>query len=155
MRVFADPQALLDAIGERLGESGWHEVTQPHIGLFADATGDHQWIHVDPERAQAGPFGGPIAHGFLTLSMLVPMLGEVVLVEGIAAQVNQGLDKLRFTTPVPVGGKLRLVVDLKTGRRFASRGFTEVVYGITCELDGARRPAYTADFRVLLHDAQS
>src|ERR1700760_2753283 len=98
---------LKDMVGQHLGYSEWHEVTQDQVNLFADATGDHQWIHVDIERAKAGPFGAPIAHGSLTLSLAPILIAEIVQVQGIAMGVNYGLNKLRFPAPVPVGSKLR------------------------------------------------
>ncbi|HUQ39794.1 MAG TPA: MaoC family dehydratase [Acidimicrobiales bacterium] len=99
---------LKASIGQHLGYSDWHEVTQERVNQFAEATGDHQWIHVDPERAKAGPFGGPIAHGYLTLSLAPVLLGEVMRVDGVQMGVNYGLNKLRFPAPVKVGSKLRL-----------------------------------------------
>ena len=91
-------------VGTELGTSEWYEVTQEHVNLFADATGDHQWIHVDPERAtKESPFGGPIAHGYLTLSLLVPLFGGVLRVTDTVMGVNYGLNKVRFPSPVPVG----------------------------------------------------
>src|SRR3954464_3200991 len=92
--------------GEHLGYSDWHQVTQEQVNQFADATGDHQWIHVDPERAKAGPFGGPIAHGYLTLSLAPALMDEVVRTEGVSMGVNYGLNKLRFPAPVPVGSRV-------------------------------------------------
>src|SRR5260370_26349286 len=99
---------LKSRVGEHLGYSIWHEVTQDQVNLFADATGDHQWIHVDVERAKAGPFGGPIAHGYLTLSLAPVLLGEVLRVEGISMGLNYGCNKVRVPTPVPVGSNRRL-----------------------------------------------
>src|SRR5579875_268305 len=90
---------LEQLVGSHLGYSDWHEVTQEQVGLFADATGDHQWIHVDVERAKGGPFGGPIAHGYLTLSMASALIAEVARVEGISMGVNYGLDRVRFPAP--------------------------------------------------------
>ncbi len=98
---------LKQLVGEHLGYSEWHEVTQEQVNLFADATGDHQWIHVDVERAKAGPFGGPIAHGYLTLSLVPVLLDEIMEVTGISMAINYGLNKLRFPAPVPVGSKVR------------------------------------------------
>src|SRR4051812_31192111 len=92
---------LKTKVGEHLGYSDWHEVTQEQVNTFAEATGDHQWIHIDPERAKAGPFGGPIAHGYLTLSLAPMLMGQAFQVEGIAMGVNYGLNKLRFPSPVP------------------------------------------------------
>ncbi len=101
-------EGLKAAVGQDLGSSGWVEVTQDQVNRFADATGDHQWIHVDVERAKAGPFGGPIAHGYLTLSLAPVLLPEVLQVSGISMGVNYGCNKVRFPSPVPVGSKLRL-----------------------------------------------
>src|SRR5262244_2088338 len=99
--------------GEHLGYSGWHQVTQDQVNLFADATGDFQWIHVDVERAKAGPFGGPIAHGFLTLSLAPGLLRDVWQMNGAKMGVNYGLNKVRFPSPVPVGSKVRAGALLK------------------------------------------
>src|ERR1043166_5218678 len=99
---------LREKVGEPLGYSDYVEITQEQVNRFADATGDHQWIHVDPERAKSGPFGGPIAHGYLTLSLAPALLPQIVQVSGVAMAVNYGLNKLRFPSPVPVGSKLRL-----------------------------------------------
>ena len=108
-------EGLKAAVGQDLGTSGWVEVTQDQVNRFADATGDQQWIHVDVERAKAGPFGGPIAHGYLTLSLAPVLLPEVLQVSGISMGVNYGCNKVRFPSPVPVGSKLRLgakIVDV-------------------------------------------
>src|SRR5438067_2843088 len=94
--------------GEHLGNSDWHAVTQDQVNMFADATGDHQWIHVDPERAARGPFRGTIAHGYLTLSLATALLDDVLHVDGVAQVVNYGLGKVRFPAPVPVGSQIRL-----------------------------------------------
>src|SRR5690606_25101569 len=99
-------------VGEHLGYSEYHEITQEQVNLFADATGDHQWIHVDPERAKSGPFGGPIAHGYLTLSLAPSLIPEVVQVHGFSMGVNYGCEKVRFPSPVPVGAKLRAGAEL-------------------------------------------
>src|SRR5262245_25255932 len=105
-------EGLKGAVGEHLGYSDYIEITQEMVNLFADATGDHQWIHVDVERAKAGPFGAPIAHGYLTLSLGPRLLPEVVQVSGIAMGVNYGANKVRFPSPVPVGSKLRMGAKL-------------------------------------------
>ena len=94
---------LRNYVGQRLGASAWHEVTQEQVGLFADATGDHQWIHVDPARAAAGPFGGTVAHGFLTLSLAPMLVAEVIEVADASATINSGLNRVRFPAPLPVG----------------------------------------------------
>src|SRR2546430_3452399 len=105
-------EGLRDKTGQHLGYSDWHEVTQEQVNRFADATGDHQWIHVDVERAKQGPFGGPIAHGYLTLSMAPTLISDAVRVGGFKMGVNYGLNKLRFPAPVPVGSKLRAGVKM-------------------------------------------
>src|SRR4051812_24580256 len=101
-------EGLKGLVGEHLGYSPSIEITQEQVNLFADATGDHQWIHVDPERAKAGPFGGPIAHGYLTLSLGPTLMPQIMRVEGFKMAVNYGCGKVRFPSPVPVGSKLRL-----------------------------------------------
>src|SRR3954452_11505006 len=101
-------------VGQDLGTSDWHEVTQDAVNLFADATGDHQWIHVDVDRATSeSPFGGPIAHGYLTLSLLVPLIAQVLTVSDQTMGVNYGLNRVRFPSPVPVGSKVRATVTMK------------------------------------------
>src|SRR5258707_5297885 len=99
-------------VGQHLGYSDPVEITQEQVNTFADATGDHQWIHVDPERAKAGPFGGPIAHGYLTLSLAPALLPEILIVEGISMGVNYGCEKVRFPSPVPVGSNVRAGAEL-------------------------------------------
>ena len=98
--------------GADLGHTAWLEITQDRVNAFADATGDHQWIHADRERAAAGPFGGTIAHGYLTLSLVIPMLNELLDVQGVSMGINYGLNKVRFPAPVPVGSKIRLAAQL-------------------------------------------
>ncbi|WP_086565499.1 MaoC family dehydratase, partial [Streptomyces africanus] len=98
--------------GSDLGTSEWIEVTQERIDTFADATGDHQWIHVDPEKAKEGPFGAPIAHGYLTLSLFIPLFTELLDVQGVTTKVNYGLNKVRFPSPVKVGSRIRLTAKL-------------------------------------------
>ncbi len=115
-RIFTSPAELKAAVGERLGYTNWLEVDQKRIDLFAEATGDHQWIHVDPEKAAAGPFGTTIAHGYLTLSLL-PLFGpQLMAVEGVKMGVNYGTNKVRFPAPVPVGSRLRATATI-TGSR--------------------------------------
>lgn len=106
MRVFEDVPAFCAAVGEHLGDSSWITVTQERINLFADATGDHQWIHVDPVRAADGPFGSTIAHGFLTLSLVPVLMAEVFTVEKVALFMNYGSNKVRFIRPVPVDSRV-------------------------------------------------
>ena len=133
---------LKEKVGEQLGYSEWHEVTQDRVNQFAEATGDHQWIHVDPERAKSGPFGGPIAHGYLTISLAPVLLGSVIRVDGISMGVNYGLNKLRFPSPVPVGSKLRLGAVLAGVEDVA--GGVQVTMDLTFEVDGQAKPACVA-----------
>lgn len=134
---------LKERVGEHLGYSDWHEVTQDQVNLFADATGDHQWIHVDPERAvKESPFGGPIAHGYLTISLAPRLLPQVVQVRGISMGVNYGINKLRFPTPVPVGGQLRAGASLANVEDIA--GGAQVTLDVTFEVEGKDKPACVA-----------
>jgi acyl dehydratase len=112
MTTVIDIADLPSKVGQHLGYSGWQTTTQEQVNQFAEATGDHQWIHVDPERAKAGPFGGPIAHGYLTLSLIPALLAQVLVVQGITMGVNYGANKVRFPAPVPVGSELRLGATL-------------------------------------------
>ncbi len=130
-------------VGESIGTSDWLEITQDRINAFADTTEDHQWIHVDVERAKAGPFGGPIAHGFLTLSLAPALVGGLLQVSGIAMGVNYGLNKVRFVSPVPVGSKLRASGLIKEVTEVA--GGQQVVLEATFEVDGASKPACVAE----------
>ncbi|MEV1026015.1 MaoC family dehydratase [Streptomyces sp. NPDC050264] len=126
--------------GSELGTSQWIEITQEQINTFADATGDHQWIHVDPEKAAAGPFGAPIAHGYLTLSLFIPLFTELLDVQGVTTKVNYGLNKVRFPAPVKVGSRIRLVGRLATVERVAGGGVQITVDG-TIEIEGGAKPA--------------
>ncbi|MFF7985819.1 MaoC family dehydratase [Streptomyces sp. NPDC007901] len=125
--------------GSDLGSSDWIEVTQDRIDTFADATGDHQWIHVDPERAAAGPFGAPIAHGYLTLSLFIPLFTELLDVQGVTTKVNYGLNKVRFPSPVKVGSRIRLVARLAEVEEVA--GGVQIVVDGTIEIEGGAKPA--------------
>lgn len=129
--------------GRHLGRSGWHEITQDQVNLFADATGDHQWIHVDPDRARSGPFGGPIAHGYLTLSMAPALLDEVLQVDGVAQVVNYGLGKVRFPAPVPVGSNVRLAAEC-TDVAEVSGGY-QATLALTFEREGHPKPVCVAE----------
>ena len=133
---------LESRLGQHLGYSEWHEVTQEQVDRFADATGDHQWIHVDVERAKAGPFGGPIAHGYLTMSLAPALLAEVMAVDGVSMGVNYGLDKLRFPAPVPVGARLRVGAELRSVDRIA--GGVQAGLLATFEVEGAAKPSCVA-----------
>jgi acyl dehydratase len=110
--IFQGIDGLRQAVGTHLGYSNWHTVTQQQIDLFAEATGDHQWIHVDPSKAAAGPFGTTIAHGYLTLSLVPMLVSDVYEIEGVRMGVNYGVDKVRFPAPVPVGSELRAGIEL-------------------------------------------
>jgi acyl dehydratase len=144
MRVFTGPDELRAATGTELGVSGWLTVDQAQVDLFAEATLDHQWIHVDPERAAAGPFGTTIAHGFLTLSLLPELVGQVFAVEGARMGVNYGFNRLRFTSPVPVGSRVRARVELLDVTDVA--GGVQLTTGITVEIEGSERPALVAEW---------
>ncbi|SDF65943.1 Acyl dehydratase [Blastococcus aurantiacus] len=131
-------------VGTELGTSEWYEVTQEHVNLFADATGDHQWIHVDPERAtRESPFGGPIAHGYLTLSLLVPLFGGVLRVTDTVMGVNYGLNKVRFPSPVPVGSKVRLTATLAGIEDIA--GGKQLTFSCVIEREGGDKPVCIAE----------
>ena len=133
---------LLDLGTADLGHSSWLEITQDRVNTFADATEDHQWIHVDPERAATGPFGGTIAHGYLTLSLLIPLWSELLTVEGIAMAVNYGLNKVRFPAPVPVGSRIRAHGAIASVAEV--KGGAEVVVDLTVEIEGRDKPACVA-----------
>ncbi|KPC59924.1 MaoC family dehydratase [Streptomyces chattanoogensis] len=125
--------------GSDLGTGEWIEITQERIHTFADATGDHQWIHVDPERAADGPFGAPIAHGYLTLSLFIPLFTELLDVQGVATKVNYGLNKVRFPAPVTVGSRIRLVGKL--GAVEDVPGGVQITVDGTIEIEGQTKPA--------------
>ncbi|MFF0455105.1 MaoC family dehydratase [Nocardia africana] len=143
MTDFADLDALAAAVGTELGVSDWLQVDQDRIDTFADATGDHQWIHVDVEKAAQGPYGHTIAHGFLTLSLLVPLTNQATTVGGITMGINYGLNKVRFITPVPSGGRIRARVQLDSVSEIP--GGIQAVRTVTIELDGADKPACVAE----------
>jgi acyl dehydratase len=125
--------------GSDLGASEWIEVTQERINTFADATGDHQWIHVDEEKAKEGPFGAPIAHGYLTLSLFIPLFTELLDVQGVTTKVNYGLNKVRFPSPVKVGSRIRLVAKLASVEDVP--GGVQIAVDGTIEIDGGGKPA--------------
>ncbi|MFM7262731.1 MAG: MaoC family dehydratase [Acidimicrobiales bacterium] len=135
--------AMKPLVGEHLGFSDWLTVTQEQVNLFADATGDHQWIHIDVERAKSGPFGGPIAHGYLTLSLGPVLIPKVFSVGGVAMGVNYGCNKVRFMSPVPVGARLRAGVKL-LGVDDVSGG-AQVTLEVTFECEGAAKPSCIAE----------
>ena len=133
---------LTGLVGSELGVSDWLEISQARVNLFADATDDHQWIHVDPARAAACLFGGPIAHGYLTLSLLVPLFGQVLTVTDAGMGVNYGLNKARFPAPVPVGSKIRLRATLAAADPVP--GGVQVSADCLVEIEGGSKPACAA-----------
>ena len=144
MTVIANGLDELKALaGTDLGYTGWLEVTQDRVNTFADATGDHQWIHVDAAKAAAGPFGGTIAHGYLTLSLVIPLFGELAEVRGVSMGINYGLNKVRFPAPVPVGSKIRLGARLGAVED-AGVNAVQAVMDFTIEVEGAEKPACVA-----------
>jgi acyl dehydratase len=142
-RTFASPDELRAAVGEELGTTGWLEIDQKRIDLFADATGDHQWIHVDPDRAARGPFGTTVAHGFLTLSLIPSFTAELLRVEGVKMGVNYGVNKVRFPAPVPVGSRLRASGQIAEVTEVA--GGVQLVTRITIEREGGEKPVCVAE----------
>jgi acyl dehydratase len=137
--VFANPDALKDAVGTHLGFTDWLTVDQARIDLFADATGDHQWIHVDPAKAAEGPFGATIAHGYLTLSLTNLFLPQLIDVQNISMGINYGVNKVRFPNPVRVGSRVRGGAEIASFEEVA--GGVQVIIKITVEIDGAEKPA--------------
>jgi acyl dehydratase len=142
MTTFTSPSELAGSVGSHLGYSDWLEITQERINAFADATDDHQWIHVDPERARSGPFGTTIAHGYLTLSLAVRFAAEIFQVEGRVMGVNYGSNRVRFISPVPVGSRLRAGGTLAAVEEVP--GGYQVTVDLTFEVDGAEKPACVA-----------
>ncbi|MFB7028673.1 MaoC family dehydratase [Streptomyces sp. NPDC057242] len=142
-RIFTSAEELRAGVGEQLGHSDWLEVDQKRIDLFAEATGDHQWIHVDPERAAAGPFGTTIAHGYLTLSLLPVFVPQVLAVEGVRMGINYGTEKVRFPAPVPVGSRLRATAVLAKVEEVA--GGVQVTAAVTVEREGSEKPVCVAE----------
>ncbi len=148
MRVFANLEELSAAAGEEIGPTGWHTITQERVDKFAEATGDHQWIHVDRARAAAGPYGGTIAHGYLTLALLPVLAAELFHIDHMGAKLNYGVNKVRFPHVVPVGSRLRAratiaeVTDTGTGKQMVTR--------YVIEIEGVDKPACVAETVVLL-----
>jgi len=134
---------LRELAGTTLGPTEWLEVTQDQVNTFADATGDHQWIHTDPVRAADGPFGGTIAHGYLTLSLIIPLWTALLEIEDLGMGVNYGLNKVRFPSPVPVGGKLRLTAHIAAVDTL-SEDSVQLTVDFTMELAGNDKPAVAA-----------
>jgi acyl dehydratase len=144
MRVFNGVDELRVAAGSHLGVSDWITIDQSQIDTFADATLDHQWIHIDEERAKTGPFGRTIAHGFLTLSLLSHLVSQTFRIEGTKMGVNYGLNRVRFTSPVPVGSKVRGNVELVDVTDI--EGGVQMTTKVTVEIEGSERPALVAEW---------
>ena len=141
--VFASPADLTDAVGSDLGASDWLAIDQDRIDTFADATGDHQWIHVDPAKAAEGPFGSTIAHGYLTLSLVNHFLPQIIEVQGISMGVNYGTEKVRFPAPVPVGSRVRGSGVLSAVKEIT--GGAQATITVTVEIEGGDKPACVVD----------
>jgi acyl dehydratase len=146
VKKFSGLDEFVAAQGSQLGPTDWLEVTQERVNLFADATDDHQWIHVDPERAASGPFGGPIAHGLLTLSLLPHFTHQLYTVDNVAMAINYGYNKVRFITPVRVGSKIRARAEIAKVDRL--EGAVQATVTITVEIDGSDKPAAVAESSV-------
>ena len=141
--VVDKPADLLGMVGTKMGPTGWIKVDQDRVDGFADVTGDHQWIHVDAERAKSGPFGGTIAHGYLTMSMINLFLPELMEVRGFAHAVNVGLDRLRFLAPVVTGSRIRAVSEIVLAEEI--KGAIQAIVRVTIEIEGSEKPALIAD----------
>jgi acyl dehydratase len=141
--MFDAPSALLESVGQHLGYSDWLEIDQQRINLFAEATGDHQWIHVDPQRAADGPFGKTIAHGYLTLSLANLFLPQIMQVNNVSMGVNYGCEKVRFPAAVPVGSRVRGGGEIVSAQEV--KGGVQVVVRMTIEIQGSDRPACVID----------
>lgn len=150
MRTFDTLNDLAACAGQTVAVSDWHAVTQQQINLFADATGDHQWIHVDPERAKAGPFGAPIAHGFLTLSLVPKLLEAALEVRQVRMGVNYGMNRVRFTAPVPVDSRLRGHFKLLSAENLPNGGM-QFTWEVSVEREGSDKPACVAEFLARLY----
>ena len=144
MKTFQTLAELAACVGQEVAISDWLTITQEQVNMFANATGDQQWIHVDPEKAAAGPFGGPIAHGFLTLSLLPKFFESSFEITGSRMGVNYGLNKVRFTSPVPVGSRLRGRMTLLASEPIANDG-VQMTWAVTVEREGAAKPVCVAE----------
>lgn len=144
MKTFETLADLAACVGQEVAVSDWIDVSQERVNQFAQATGDHQWIHVDPERAKAGPFGAPIAHGFLTLSMLPVFFESALKVQATRMGVNYGLNKVRFTSPVPVGSRLRARMTLLEAKPIDNAGM-QMTWAVSVEREGADKPVCVAE----------
>lgn len=148
--LYETPRDLFEAKGQKLGPTQWHEITQHDIDTFADLIEDHQWIHVDVERAEVGPFGAPIVHGMLTASWVPTLMGELVRVEQTTFGVNYGFDRVRFLTPVPTGSRVRGSVEILDTT--ALKNGVRATFRVTVEVEGVARPACIADNIVIFYD---
>jgi acyl dehydratase len=144
VKKFSDLDELISAEGSQLGPTDWLEVTQDRVNLFAEATDDHQWIHVDPEKAAEGPFGGTIAHGLLTLSLLPRFMHQLYTVGNITMAINYGYNKVRFIAPVKVGAKIRARAELTKVDQLDG-GAVQSTMTTTVEIDGSEKPAAVAE----------
>ena len=144
MKTFQTLSELAACTGQEVAVSDWITITQQQVNLFAEATGDHQWIHVDPDKARAGPFGGPIAHGFLTLSLLPRFFESSFEIAGSRMGVNYGLNKVRFTAPVPVGSRLRAHMKLLAAEPIEPGGM-QMIWQVTVECEGLAKPVCIAE----------
>lgn len=149
-RAIVGTDGLRKAVGEYLGYSGWHSVTQEMVDAFADITNDHQWIHIDPERAAEGPFGGTVAHGFLTLSLAPVLVFEVLDVTDVKLSVNYGADRVRFPASLPVGSRVRGGVEVIEVQDVA--GGVQVMLRVTIERDGHEKPVCVAELLSRFYD---
>lgn len=146
----ATPRDLLSYAGKPLGTSDWREISQSDVDLFAQATGDDQWIHVDVERAKTGPFGSTIAHGYMTLALIAPLFADVLTITELGMGVNYGLNKARFPAPVPVGSRVRLSASVDTAEEI--KGGVQIVASITIERENADKPVCVAEAVLRYYD---
>ena len=144
IKTFQTIAELANCVGQEVAVSDWLTITQHQVNLFAEATGDHQWIHVDPEKAAQGPFGGPIAHGFLTLSLIPKFFESSFEILGSRMGVNYGLNKVRFMAPVPVGSRLRARMTLLSAEPIAGDGM-QMAWEVTVECEGLAKPVCVAE----------
>ena len=146
-KLLEEPADLLKLVGQRIGTTDWMKITQQQVDLFADATGDHQWIHTEPARAAKGPFRGTIAHGYLTLSLAPVVISQVLEIRELTAALMYGINKARFPAPLKVGSQIRAAVTVMSAQQKTSG--VESVFTLTYEIDGEDRPACVADVIVL------
>ena len=144
MKIFQTLEELAACVGQTVAVSPWTEITQTQVNQFADATGDHQWIHIAVEKAKAGPFGAPIAHGFLTLSLIPKLSESAIKIQDVRMGVNYGLNKVRFTSPVPVGGKLRGHMKLLSATPIDGNGM-QLAWEMSIEREGSEKLACIAE----------